>query len=113
MKLSFVLVLSLVTIPVNAQVISQRVTPIDGHVNHGDWIIPAGVGGAVIHHQSVQPSKMLVDPENPNDSLSIPDNGGFFADGISSANARCRKRGFTRARAVNFISGGTYYTCVK
>jgi hypothetical protein len=39
--------------PVNAQVISQRVTPIDGTPNHGDWLIPAGVGVGGIVNQGL------------------------------------------------------------
>ena len=50
--------------PVNAQELANRVNVIDGNNDFG-WVLPAGVGGAVIQYQLNQPNQILVDPENP------------------------------------------------
>lgn len=56
MKLSLITALLCLTCsPVNAQVITQRVTPLNGTPDHGSWIIPAGVGGALLRDQMNQP----------------------------------------------------------
>jgi hypothetical protein len=55
MRLNLILASVLIATPVNAQVVANRVNVIDGHVNHGDWIIPAGFGGALLRDQMNQP----------------------------------------------------------
>ena len=101
--------------PVTAQQVANRVNVLDGnHANPG-ILIPAGVGAGVIIHQQInsQPMPMLVDPEDPEGSLSIPDNGGFFANNEIEANKRCRERGFREAKPSRYMYGGQSYICIK
>jgi hypothetical protein len=57
--------------------------------------------------------RILIDPEDPEGSMSVPENGGFFADNLRDANKRCIRRGFRAAEARLYPSGGTYYVCVR
>lgn len=57
--------------------------------------------------------RMLVDPEDPEGSMAIPENGAFYAPDRPSANKQCRERGFRGAVRKRDMSGGYYYVCEK
>ena len=55
--------------------------------------------------------RMLVDPEDPEGSMAVPENAGFYARNQNEADQRCRKRGFLQALPKKDFAGGKYYVC--
>lgn len=75
--------------------------------------------GGVAYHLIQKPdgSRMhvpiLVDPEDPDGSMNVPENGGFFAESYAEAKRRCKSRGYRDAISQNYPSGGKYFTCIR
>lgn len=55
--------------------------------------------------------RVLVDPENPEGSLTVPDGGIVYAPDRLTATKKCQKRGYSRAIPRSDMAGGVYYVC--